>query len=440
MEENVLYSTCSFLKDKYSFVNRYHFAIFSILITLYIGTRYVGESSLSKAIFCIMSILICISKTNQLTYLFFMVTPMFLYITLGTLPIYNVILAVLFIKRFLFENIKINKSILITVICLILTELVGMLLSGISFSLNQVKFFMIIFITVLQLYHPIKDYNNTVAAKYMICGTFLYAIFYLLVNYNVVINPSIRSGGLGDLDPNTYGLYNLFAMSIILLFIFNSVFSKKELLFSIVALITIFFAGIMTLSKTYILVLGIMIILFLLGKKGKIKTSLFFLIAFIGIYFLFENNLFLKDTYNNLIARFTEVSNLQEFTTGRSELMTGYLEYLWENIQKFIFGQGMYSYLPLSGISIRPHNCTIEIIYSWGIVGTFLILNMYIKGSKRYNIRNKIWSKRFTNLIPLVVLVIFMQSLTLLYQEATYAYIIMAIMLISTPKKHKKFN
>ncbi len=434
----VSYNQINF-KIKNMLLKEYHMQTILVLLTGYILSNLTGMDGLSLVFFALMSLMVCLSSTTQATCLLFLFSPLFLYVTIGEFPIYNIILGVLVIKRFLCDKIKIYPWVILTVFYLMIIELAGMFFSGVDFSLNQIKFFLIIYITAMQLYEPAEDYENTTAAKYLIWGTFLYGIFYIITNLNRVINDSMRTGGLGDLDPNTYGLYNLFAISIVLLFIFKKLFSKEETVIYTFIVIAILIAGIMTLSKTYVLVTGLMLFLYWIAKGARVKTSLVYILIIIAIFIIIKSNFYLRETIKQLVSRFTSASTLDELTTGRFGLLTLYIDRLFEKPVVLFLGSGVYSYLSILGLNIRPHNSTLEAICSWGFSGSGIFALMYARGVKffRKNFQH-VKKISFINFIPLIVLFVFMQSLTLLYQEATYAYIIMAIMLIFTPGNDNK--
>lgn len=427
------------IKNKDTLLQEYHLQITILLTVGYILSKLAGNNVLVSILFILISVEAFLSDTRQLTYLLFLFSPMFLYVTIGEFPVYNIIIGVLAFKRFVIEKIKIHPIFILAVVYLIIIELIGMLVSGVGFSFNQIKFFVIILITTMQLYEPCDKYENMVAAQYLIWGTLVYAVFYIVTNYNTLINSSVRSGGLGDLDPNTYAMYNLFAVAIALLFVLNKLFNIKDLIMYTLTSIVIFIAGIMALSKTYFLVTLLMLALFWLLKKEKLKISLFYIIIILMIVCLIQNNTFFNQTFNNLILRFTTASNLDQLTTGRSTLLSEYIDALSSRNIILLFGSGMYSYLSTLGFLERPHNSILEVLCAWGIIGTTVLFIMYKKAGEIYRRNIKYTgSIKLINVVPLLLLLVFMQSLTLMFEEATYAYIVMGIMILYSPSnKHK---
>lgn len=427
------------IKNKDTLLQEYHLQITILLTVGYILSKLAGNNVLVSILFILISVEAFLSNTRQLTYLLFLFSPMFLYVTIGEFPVYNIIIGVLAFKRLVIEKIKIHPIFILAVVYLIIIELIGMLVSGVGFSFNQIKFFVIILITTMQLYEPCDKYENMVAAQYLIWGTLVYAVFYIVTNYNTLINSSARSGGLGDLDPNTYAMYNLFAVAIALLFVVNKLFNIKDLIMYTLTSIVIFIAGIMALSKTYLLVTLLMLALFWLFKKEKLKISLFYIIIILMIVCLIQNNTFFNQTFNNLILRFTTASNLDQLTTGRSTLLSEYIDALSSRNIILLFGSGMYSYLSTLGFLERPHNSILEVLCAWGIIGTTVLFIMYKKAGEIYRRNIKYTGNiKLINVVPLLLLLVFMQSLTLMFEEATYAYIVMGIMILYSPSnKHK---
>ncbi len=420
------------LENTSSFFENHHLEIIILLVFFYIFCKRMEFGMASIGIFGILTILIVLSNTNQLIYLMFLFTPMYLFVAIGTFPIYNVILGILLLRRLL-KTSKNAFSPILAILLLMFIELVGMLFSGIGFSFNQIKFYIIIVVTTMHLFDPPKKYDNTEAVRYMIWGTFVFAVSYIVVNYNTIISTSIRTGGLGDLDPNTYALYNLFAIAMIILQLLSKQFNKDVSVKYIIIGVVLFIAGFMTLSKTYFLVTLVMIWLIFLTNIKKPKNILFAVAISVAVIVMVMSNAFLRSIYDAFMLRFETVTSFDELTTGRASLISSYITALKDNIIVLLFGSGMYSYRSILGIGGRPHNCTIEAVAAWGVLGSFTLSIMYSKGCGYYRRSvGYIGHIKKVNTVPLIILVVYMQSLTLLYQESTYAYIIMAIMLLFT--------
>ncbi len=412
-----------------SLLYKHHLAIAVLLCMGYIITKQMKMEIPSIGFFCLIALLVLRCNINRVTYLFFFLSPMYLFITAGSFPVYDLVVGMLVLHRILQKKIR-NAVVPIFAVCLLLIlELVGMLVSGSFLTLNLVKLFVILLIAVLQIYDPPADYDNTTAIKYLLWGTFIFAGMYILFNYNIMINPSNRTGGLGDLDPNTYAMYNLFAAAIALQQIFLGKTDKKETLLYIAFIAVYIIGGFMTLSKTFAILLTIMVLLCLI-LNFRSKKNLLLVAVVAGTFIIFLNIPFFKGVLNELILRFTSALNLNELTTGRAEIMAEYAAALQKNPQVLVFGGGMQSYMGALGIPYRPHNTVLELVSAWGVAGGFIFLYMFIRGAKTFG--NAVQKKRIyaVNAVPMIILLLFFQTLTLLYQEATYAYIIMAVMVL----------
>ncbi len=413
---------------------KYQLALTVILAFCYILCKSLGSDAGAIAFFLLMSLNILFSGVAQITCFLFFFTPLFLYVTLGTFPLYNVILLVLFLKRCFVERAKIPVYPLLALLLLAIIELSGMLVSGADFSFNQVKFFLIILATAMQLYQPPEGYDNRQGAKYLVCGTTLFAAFYIAENFNSVLSSSTRTGGLGDLDPNTYALYNLFALSVAILFLLSRTLSKRETVLYCVIVVVLTLAGLMTLSKTFVLCMCLMFVLYFLASRRKLGILVLTILLSALLFFSIQYVSFLNDVFNTIVGRFTASSMMSGLTTGRSDIYAEFLSALAHNPLICFTGSGMYSYLQILGMEIRPHNCIIEMICAWGIFGMGAVIYMYMKGKDSYKNRIRYHGKvPLAGMIPLVTLVVFMQSLTLMFEEATYAYLCMAIMVMYNP-------
>ena len=415
-------------------LRKYHLALTAILAFCYILCKSLGSDAGAIAFFLLLSLNVIFSGVAQITCAMFFFTPLYLYVTVGTFPIYNVILLVLFLKRCFLERTKIPVYPVLAILLLAVIELSGMLVSGGVFSLNQAKFFLIILVTAMQLYHPPEGYDNRRGAKYLVCGTALFAVFYISENFNSVLSSSTRTGGLGDLDPNTYAMYNLFALSVILLFLLNRMLNKREAVLYCLIAGVLMLAGLMTLSKTFVLCTCLMFVLYCLASRRKAGVLIITSLLMGLIVLLIQYNGFMNGVYKTIVSRFTASSMMSGLTTGRSDIYTEFLAALCRNPLICFTGSGMYSYLQILGIEIRPHNCIIEMICAWGIFGLGAVIYMYMKGKDSYKKRIQYQGRvPLAGMIPLITLIVFMQSLTLMFEEATYAYLCMAIMVMYNP-------
>lgn len=416
--------------------DKIHLVFIIVLASIYLFAKYNSLSGVSNIVFLIFVGITAFSNINQLMYMLLFFSPMYLYVTIQGFPLYNVIIFSLLIKLVFSRHTRMTLTPLLIIIMILIIEMINMMKFANSPSLNMLKLFLIMFITIMHLYNTPTGYSVQKGITYFIYGSLIYAIGTILINVNTAIDYSNRSGGLGELDPNTYGLYALFTVSVIIHHLLTRYMKKKHIILYVLFIAVIYISGFMTLSKTFIILSVFMLLSFLLLSVRNIKKSLTlcFLIT-VGTSVLI-NIPYIADLSDSLIYRFGMAENIDELTTGRSESVKMYISYLDENIKALFFGEGLYSYFNL--FDIRPHNSTLELIISWGIIGTILFCTMYFRAAHVYWIKNNNFKKiKLINIVPIMILLVFMQSLTLFYQEATYLYILLAIQVLFHPTNEK---
>ncbi len=424
-----------FLKDSF------HFLLLIIFTGLYIIGKLKGSTGLSYIAFLGLTLICIVSDINQLTYTLFFMAPMYLYIVIGSFPLFNIIIFVLLIKRFVFTNVFIPILPAIMLLSLTILDYIYLLFYNQIPSLNFIKLILIIFLTTLHLFETPKGFEVPKAMKYLAFGAFIYSLCFIFMNMNTVIGDSNRTGGMGELDANTYGLYNIFTVAVIASRLLSRKLKGVRVILYSLFLIVIFIAGIMTLSKTYIITAAIAVILFTITALGSIK-KIFIGASFMIIAFLVIRKInYLVIIFNNLLLRFTSAASLEQLTTGRSVIYGEYLNYLRDNVRSLLFGEGLSSYL--IHFSIRPHNSILELIISWGLFGTMAFALMFFIGAREYQKKAHNGRIVFINTIPLIVFFIFIQTVTIFYQEGTYPYLLMAIIMLFEGEKkteNHKFN
>ena len=131
------------------------------------------------------------------------------------------------------------------------------------------------------------------------------------------------------------------------------------------------------------------------GKLRKIGVIILRLLPFILIiYFIFGSEI------NYLISKFLErfsesysVNSIANFTSGRSNIQSDYLKYLYSNLESLFFGRGI-NYLDFYtryGMTFVAHNTYLDIVLSWGVFGSIIFfftvifcIRKYIKIKRNY--------------------------------------------------------
>lgn len=197
--------------------------------------------------------------------------------------------------------------------------------------------------------------------------------FYPINQYIVIFNlPDIvRYSGFYR-DPNFYSAHVSCAFAGVLVLLAQKLNVRRfiSILFLALALL---YCGLISVSKTFILVtVGLSLIWFagfILKKRTSSKKTILFLILslviLVGIYFAFS------DLFNKIILRFLRDNDVSDFTTGRTEIWVNYLKAMFENPALLLFGKGgIYSYVN----NRASHSTFIQVVYQYGFVGTAVIV------------------------------------------------------------------
>lgn len=286
-----------------------------------------------------------------------------------------------------------------------------------------------------------KDFSTPIILFYafgVIASSFvgLYAKeiphFYDYIRH-VGLNPQIlnRFTGMNG-DPNYYSVnLNISLLGLMYLFVKDKI---SILLLPFYLLLTYF--GLMTLSKSFILIWFLISVLFgvlLIVNKKRIALCLYLIIAAFGIGLLFSGRI---EYFNTILSRLLSTSgSANEMTSGRVNLWAIYLEALF-NDSHFIYGFGVNA----PDVNNRDvHNFLIELLYYFGFIGCFLYALCYfrvlrIKGASKKSILD------YSGFVFLFVMYFFLQMVHFneLPFHLTLAYLIARTNRNAIPKKERR--
>lgn len=170
-----------------------------------------------------------------------------------------------------------------------------------------------------------------------------------------------RFSGL-SYDANFYTMLSFFALAILLFGLRNT--SKRYV--TIVSIIATIALGALTYSKSgiiaYVLLLSIAAFC---GEKSTRKKVLQLLSLAAIVMVMFSNQF--DSIIGNILSRFTGITNINQFSSGRFDLWTNYLEKITDGPFELLVGHGMGS---VEGMK-AAHNTFIEITYKFGLLGFF---------------------------------------------------------------------
>ena len=309
------------------------------------------------------------------------------------------------------DKTKPNLILLILSIALILYSLIHFQNININTFLNIAIFIFIIL--GLNLYVRKKEifqfsYNIKLLCISIILASIMSCLYLVSPNLQNLITPFYLTTNLARFSalfphPNSLAILCEIALSILTFFLLT----EKKNIFNIILFCLITLIGLLTFSKTFILLLLVILIaIFIKGLKTNKKITLITtgIILLCAIIFC----LVAKDVVNILIDRFfgrvTECHNFRDFMnmilTDRYDLWIEYLKEIFYHPTIFFFGKG----LGCSPIEILgAHNTFISLFYQLGIVG--LVLLGFTIG---YLIKQILKIEKFNKaiLVPIIVILL----------------------------------
>lgn len=289
------------------------------------------------------------------------------------------------------SDIRINTAILPLLFMMIWELLHGI---GYSFSFYEYLrgFSELIFVTFLMLLKPRKiDFPFIVRIlAWVSVGMMLIVLVNLLIESNfdfeAIFNGYYRFGRVdngaedfgGDYNPNGLGMIcNLSIACIMILSLFG-----KARLSDYIVLGTLAVFGIMTMSRSFIICLAFLIILYIFSTKESVikKVRTILIICLIAALLLFIVQATMPYVIDNFLGRFEN----DDVLNGRDELFSFYTEHIFSSPEYFLFGIGKQDFaikihtIYNNDINVS-HNGIQELVVCWGAIGLILFIWFLVK-------------------------------------------------------------
>lgn len=423
--------------------NFFHFVII-FLTVIYVflkeNNQYISSNVLSILLACIIVLL----PLKEKIYTLFYFIPFYLYIYIFSFAFYNVI-SIAIIIHFLLLRKKISiKYIFLTFLILCFEIYTGLFNDSLNI-MYIIKWSLCFFVSLSLMNGSTISLNKYKSGFLYVIGVALMGIFTLMQYNSFSVDSIMReelAGALSTLDQNTFSMYCLLGGVIGVCLVFDGDNSNKFFKIACSLLLIIcFLAGALMVSKTYFLVL-IFYVLMLLFKN--IRDAKKFIITFLSITSIVLLIIFLPFTnslLDSVLSRFGSNNDIYEITTGRTGIIMEYIKALIENPLGLFFGAGLFSYnifydikfISDRGQAMITHNILLEIICAFGIVGFTILLVMYIKIFKK-NIK---YSSSYWNYIPLIIFIIFAQSISIFREDVTHYIILLCFIMTKSNSIYK---
>lgn len=364
--------------------------ILALSIILFAIGNIVSAAANILALILIYVYILFTSKEFALYLVFFLIPNIRIVDNVGFTSFINIAFLLVGIKWITKSIYKNNKYGLFAAIIAFVFSIshIGAAGNTLLYLVNTINIVVDIFVMVSIFSNKKTNLDTEKIIRYLTIGVITSMLVYVLAN-NVSVESvffsNYRLEGYGD-DPNYYSIYTLISISYLLLKIKNG---KKNIL-DIILVFTLVFIGLLTSSKMFFLCLVFVLlwftlsVLFEFNKKG-FKAVL--LVGFVGIVaFLIEreNIVYLL---NKVIKRFSVISNskttaIYALTTGRSSILQNYWNIFWNDIITCLFGRGLaynQCLAPLFGDTRVAHNTYMDLILSWGLVGSISFIACFGK-------------------------------------------------------------
>lgn len=330
-------------------------------------------------------------------------------LTLGSnISIINVILLIVAVKIFA-KGFGMQKSmkflnIVVIIYCLFI-------------SIYNMELFtlMVGFKTILLFYifNYSIDYSitNQVAIKpivFFLIGVVFLGVMGFFLGEDLVIGANERFYGGEVNNPNITSSQFSFGISLVILL---GIFKLVRIKYLYVFMLVFLFFGLLTQSRSFLLSVGLIIIIYLLYKID-LKYIFKSLLSLSIIFIVFQlSDLSTSNFLFNLIeAPVDRVLDPRkgDVSAGRTILWLNYVNTIWNEPSALMFGKGMYNTQEQYGFNQVAHNSIIETVAAIGVVGLFLFSALF------YNFYNRIksYANKTSLILYLPLIVIISNSMT----------------------------
>ena len=187
--------------------------------------------------------------------------------------------------------------------------------------------------------------------------------------------------------------------------------------------------GVLTYSKTFLLVTVLMAGIYILWQFGSRKLIWGCILTGVAVVGLGVLLLWEGSPLAVVLTRLNSANSLDELTTGRTAVYADYLEIVFHDPWSFLFGQG----LAADGLVKDPHNLYIELLYYVGAVGLVLYIGFYAALIRNLFVDKE--SNFFGRYIVLLLVLILFLSLHGMFQLITMGDFLMAALAMLISKK-----
>ena len=296
--------------------------------------------------------------------------------------------AVFLLKR---KSVNIDISTILVAVSLFILILFKGTFQGFAFSMAYVK--LVITMTITAIYVKTKIDDSEISKNeifeaniFLSCGVILSSVIGIVFAENVSLSRFLTSDAQyvgGELvsrfsgvsaDPNYFSSFVIFAIAANLF-----CFIQKPHFLNVIFAVVLAVFGLLSLSKMFLILLVAILILFLFSwikengfsSSKNITVSVVLILGlFVGLYFILNST-----SVQLILMRMDDSTNINEFTTNRSDTWIKYAEALWDDFDFFLIGVNRSD--TILGRHVT-HNTFLQIWWKLGLAGISLVLSWFV--------------------------------------------------------------
>lgn len=413
------------------------FTIILISTVLYLGNMYAFNTSDIVSAICIVAFPL-LNIPGVLAMIAYLI-PLNSGVTV--LYLYGYAIFVLLLKKG-----KLDLRVLIPVFAIVIWEVIMAFFVPKVNIMNTIIYTCTVFLLFYLLYTDDADYK--ICCYAYIAGTMVLLLAVMTTaiqntSWQEVMSGEVRIGAYEEkealggtvavLTENSNSLAYYAVVANILAF---SLIKTEKIFGKVVLTVAVLFGtlvGLFTVSRTFMIVLFMGIFLVFTARytfKQKIILAVVVgAILWVGLPYLIENTQ-IFDAFEN---RFED--STMEGGNGRVDLFWEYMDFLWNNPARLVFGTGAIGYKDICKCSNSLHNGTQQILVSYGLVGFFPMLYALLSPVFGYFKKNRF---KLEMIVPLLVVVAFTQTIQFLNPFNLMLPYAIAVMYMKIPEKELK--
>lgn len=382
-------------------------------IAVLVLIRDVGGIGMSRYLFIVIATLACMLSDK---YGIYCIVAFIAPLSVGV-P-YTYISAIALVILLFKENfrLRIQPTGLLCMLAILFLELISAFRGMFSF-VDYLRFTGIFLLAFLRMVDSDTGYRNEKMLNYYLFGFFVAvaSIIGQMLNYNSLsdfLNLGIRLGDtrqalnvtregmLVSYNPNGLGVLCLQGALLSLLQ------WKNRRKWYLIAFVGATLSGIMTQSRTFLLVYLIAIFLYAVFSCRTVKTAIRSLFSLIigGICIFAMASRFIQKYIMNFSQRFQDA----DLTNGRIQFMQDYFREMIQHLDRLFIGVGLQNYQEKYGVWFSAHNATQEVMITWGLLGLLTVLLLFyciFRNAHRQNPKALL-----VQYVPIIATLIYLQT------------------------------